>query len=225
MRDVAQELKDMLANAALFKMLDGAQLDAIAVKTRSLRVRANTVIVKQGDSALGSYWVVYGQVNVAMTSQQGGEKLIALLGPGKCFGLGEMLLERPHLANITATTDAMLLHTGRAAMLDVAAQNSVFAQAVMSCLGRQFYALVRDIGGYALGAHQRLASYLLRQSRDMPDAVFVLAATKTMIASRLSVTPETLSRLLRDFVADGLISMAGRRITVLDAARLSALVP
>ena len=44
------------------------------------------------------------------------------------------------------------------------------------------------------------------------------------MCSRLSVTPETLSRMLRDFGAGGMIAVSGRRIAVLDAARLSALV-
>lgn len=134
-----------------------------------------------------------------------------------------MLLEQPHLANITATTDAMQLHTERAAMLAMAEQNNAFSKEMMSCLGRQFYALVRDISSYALTANQRLAGYLLRQSQDALERVVVLAASKSMIAWRPSVTPETLSRLLRDFAANGLISVAGRRTTVLGAGRLSGL--
>lgn len=78
-------------------------------------------------------------------------------------------------------------------------------------------------GSYALTANQRLAGYLLRQSQDALERVVVLAASKSMIAWRLSVSPETLSRLLRDFAANGLISVAGRRITVLGAGRLSGL--
>lgn len=224
MRDVAPKLKNILANTSLFRMLSDTQLNAVAAKTSSMRVGSNESIVNYGDAAGGTFWLVYGQVNVAVYSKQGGEKMLAILGPGKCFGLGEMLLEQPHLACVKAAADSMLLYTERDVMLAMAAENFDFAREVMACLGRQFYGLVRDIGTYSLSAHQRLASYLLRQSEAAPERAFELVASKATIASRLSVTPETLSRMLRDFGAAGMIEVSGRRIAVLDPARLSALV-
>lgn len=224
MREVAPMLKNILANTSLFRMLTDAQLNAVAAKTSSRRVASNTPIVNYGDAAEGTFWVVYGQVNVAVYSKQGGEKLLAILGPGKCFGLGEMMLEQPHLAGVRAAADTMVLHTEREVMVAMAAESADFAHEVTLCLGRQFYGLVRDIGSYSLSAHQRLAGYLLRHSQGDADGAFELVATKATIASRLSVTPETLSRILRDFGADGMIKVSGRRIVVLDAARLAALV-
>jgi CRP-like cAMP-binding protein len=224
MRDVAPKLKSILANTSLFRMLSETQLNAVAARTSSMRVGSNQPIVNYGDAAEGAFWVVYGQVNVGVYSKQGGEKMLAILGPGKCFGLGEMLLEQPHLACVKAAADTMLLHTERDVMLAMAAENVDFAREMMSCLGRQFYSLVRDIGTYSMSAHQRLASYLLRQSAGAPEGAFELVATKATIASRLSVTPETLSRMLREFGDDGMIKVSGRHIAVLDAPRLAAMV-
>lgn len=224
MNDITPNLKNILANTSLFKMLDERQLDEIAANTSSMRVSPNMCVVNQGDPADGAFWVVYGQVKVVLYSKQGGEKTLEILGQSKCFGLGEMLLDRPHLAFVRTTTDSMLLHTGRDAMLQIAQENFGFAHELMSCIGRQFYGLVRDIESYSQTARQRLAGYLLRQSRRETSDEIELVANKALIASRLSLTPETLSRLFRDFSAEGLITVSGRHIKLLDSDKLALLL-
>ena len=54
------------------------------------------------------------------------------------------------------------------------------------------------------------------------EARVQLPASKTVIAARLGVTKETLSRLLRQMGDEGLIAMAKRDITLRDRTRLTA---
>lgn len=223
--DDSANLKNILANTSLFKMLDEQQLDAIAAGTRSAQARNNTAIVNHGEAANGAFWIVYGQVKIILHTRQGTEKILEILGHNTCFGLGEMLLERPHIALVKTTTDSMLLHVERDAIMRVAAQNFDFSRELMTCVGRQFYSLVRDIEGYSQTARQRLAEYLLRQSRREISDDIELVAKKSLIASRLSLTPETLSRLLHDLATEGLIAMSGRRIKILDYERMASATP
>ncbi len=223
--DTMQNLKRILANTSLFRMLDEHQLDDITSVTQPIRASTNTCVVNQGDAPKGVYIVVYGQVKIGFDRKDGSEKTLAILGQNKCFGLGEMLLDRAHLAFVKTTTDSMLLHTSREKVLEVAKENFGFAQELMVCVGRQLYTLVRDIESYSLQtAKQRLAGYLLRQSQYQVGDCVELVASKTLIASRLSLTPETLSRLLHDFTSDGLIAVTGRRIKILDYERMGALL-
>lgn len=225
MRDDAAKMKNIIANASLYRMLTPGQVERIAEHTSPLRAAANMTVINQGDPALGTYWVVYGQVHIAVHSKQGGVKMLAILGPNKCFGLGEMVMGQPHQTCVKTTANSMLLHTDREVIFDVASENPEFSREVMTCLGRQFCGLVRDIGSYSLSAHQRLADYLLRQGGErLPNAEIALVANKGVIAARLSLTPETLSRVFRDFSQDGIIKVNGRRITVLDWPRVEALL-
>lgn len=224
MDDITPKLRNILANTSLFKMLDESQLNLVAANTSPMRTSPNMCIVNQGDPAEGAFWVVYGQVKVGVYSKQGGEKTLAILGPGKCFGLGEMVLDQPHVAFVKTTADCLLLHTSRDTILKLAQENFDFAREVMSCLGRQFYALMLDIEAYSQTARQRLAGYLLRQGSPERGNEIELVANKVLVASRLSLAPETLSRLFRDFAAEGLIKVAGRRITILDWNRMASLV-
>lgn len=220
-----QKMKSILSNTSLFHMLDDAQLETIVSATRPIRAAANTCVVNQGDAAKGIFIIVYGQVRLGFDMKHGNEKTLAILDQNKCFGLGEMLLGREHLAFVKTTTDTMLLHSGRETVLNVAKENFSFAHELMICVGRQFYTLVRDVESYSLqSARQRLAAYLLRQREHQGNDSIELVASKALIASRLSLTPETLSRLFHDFSNDSLISMSGRRIKILDCEKLEALL-
>lgn len=73
----------------------------------------------------------------------------------------------------------------------------------------------------------RLASFLLREApRPGMDGTEVirLNLSKKVLAARLSLQPETLSRLLRRLEASGLIRVDGPEITVLDRAALDTAV-
>lgn len=223
--DDSSNLKKILANTNLFRMLNEQQLDDILCATKTMQTKANTAIVSHGDTANGTFWIVYGQVKIVLHTKQGTEKILEILGQNTCFGLGEMLLNRPHIALIKTTTEAMLLHVDRAAIMRVAEQNFDFSRELMTCVGRQFYSLVRDIEGYSQTAKQRVAEYLLRQSRRETSEDIELVAKKSLIASRLSLTPETLSRLFHDLAAEGMIAISGRRIKILDFDRMAAVMP
>jgi CRP-like cAMP-binding protein len=72
---------------------------------------------------------------------------------------------------------------------------------------------------------QRLALYLdgLAQPREGDGGwIARLPVTKTVVASRLGMKKETLSRLLRTFVELGLIEVMQREIGILDRVRLAA---
>ena len=225
MRDDGAKIRNIIANASLYRMLTPFQVDRIAQHTNPLRAAANTTVIQQGDLALGTYWVVYGQVHISINSKQGAVRNLAILGANKCFGLGEMVMEQAHQTCVKTTADTMLLHTDRGVIFEIVDENPAFAREVMTCLGRKFCGLVRDIGSAALSAHQRVADYLMRQVTErVPNAEIALVANKGAIAARLSLTPETLSRVFRDLSQDGIIEVNKRRITVLDWPRIEALL-
>ena len=67
----------------------------------------------------------------------------------------------------------------------------------------------------------KVIGYLLQVAdSDVPSEI-ALPTSKQVIASRLNLTPETLSRIFHDLSDAGLISVQGKRITLHDPARLS----
>jgi CRP-like cAMP-binding protein len=98
-------------------------------------------------------------------------------------------------------------------------QDREFARKLLAGLSMRLHQLVQDVELYSQrSSAQRVIGYLLQLCPssggcDMPLTVD-LPTTKQVIASRLNLTPETLSRILHDLSENGLIEMRGRRIHI-----------
>lgn len=83
----------------------------------------------------------------------------------------------------------------------------------------RLHALLADVEATALKtSSQRVAAFLLAGSSE---GDVVLQTSKGVLASKLSLTPETLSRVLRDLSDAGVIRVKGRRIHICDVAGLA----
>jgi len=65
----------------------------------------------------------------------------------------------------------------------------------------------------------RVASYLLQHAPDDQEC-FDLDVAKSVIAARLSVKPETFSRIIKNLREQGIISIDGNKITIHDRKAL-----
>jgi CRP-like cAMP-binding protein len=75
----------------------------------------------------------------------------------------------------------------------------------------------------ALALHEvsaRVAKYLLDLSLRLGSDSIALDVNKRALAARLGTVPETLSRTLRRFREEGIITVDGARIQILDRTRL-----
>jgi CRP/FNR family cyclic AMP-dependent transcriptional regulator len=66
---------------------------------------ANHNIFSQGDSANSVFYLQRGKVKLAVTSKQGREAVVAILGDGEFFGEGCLAGRRLRIATATAITD------------------------------------------------------------------------------------------------------------------------
>ena len=99
-------------------------------------------------------------------------------------------------------------------------------------MSMRLHGLVRDVEAYALhNATERVASFLVQslESDESGGAVSTaantleLSASKQVIASRLNLTPETLSRIFHTLSDSKLIRVDGKLIHVLDVNNLRRL--
>jgi CRP/FNR family transcriptional regulator, dissimilatory nitrate respiration regulator len=98
-----------------------------------------------------------------------------------------------------------------------------FARAMLASMSQRLHALVTDFEAATVHrATERLAAYLVSLVDPAGPSTATLPASKTVIAARLGITKETLSRLLRRFAQEGLIAVGRRQITLLDRERLHA---
>ena len=216
-----------LANLPMFSEMSREELDRVAAATLPVHAPKGQAVFQCGDPCTGFHVVVYGQVKLGFTSPQGIEKVVEIVSPGQSFGEALMFLGSPYIVFAQALSDTMLLHVAKHAVLDELARDPGFARRMLSGLSRRLHGLVRDVEAYTLRSGQeRVIGYLLADVADVtgngkPVEVH-LTPGKSVIASRLNMTPEHFSRILHELMDKRLIKVDGRDVRVLDAGRLRA---
>lgn len=210
-----------LANLTLFKDLEVGDLQRIAAGAALVHAPKGRVVFRRGDPCAGIYAVLFGHVKLALHASQGGERVIDLIRPGQTVGEAAVFLDQPYVTTAEALEDSALVLITKATVLAEVDRYPAFAREIIKSLSRRVFRRIGDLESYTLcSAAHRVASYLLN---DLPrpaenDAACVtLPAAKGVIASRLNLTQEHFSRILRDFSTAGLIEVNGRSIMISDA--------
>ena len=228
MTDSETDLTPLLARISMFSELRPEQLAQLAAQSRCRSLARSEVLFQRGDPCHGFYYVIRGQVKLAFSSSQGNEKVVEIIGAGNTFGEAVMFLDRPYPVFAEALVHTELLRVGQAAVFGLLETDPSFARGMLAGMAIRLHTLIRDVESYSLSnATQRVIGYLLQEAhgQDADGAAgphsIRLVASKQVIASRLSLTPETFSRTLHVLAEAGLIAVDGRSIELLDLQRLA----
>lgn len=216
----------ILANLPLFKEMSPEEIERIAQGCREIHVTRGEILFQRGDQPHGFYVVVHGQVKLAFSSPQGIEKVVNLVGQSKTFGEAVMFMNTPYPVYAQALMDSLLLHISKAVVFDGIERHQGFCRKMLAGLSSRLHNLIADVEAYSLrSCTQRVIGYLLQHdvsAEDVGKELSVkLPASKTVIASRLNISPETFSRVLHDLTTAGLISVKGKDVHIYDIEKLA----
>ncbi len=214
----------VLASLPLFQQLRESEIINLAAGTHEVGLCKGQILFQKGALLEGFYAVVHGQVKLSFSSPRGHEKVVSILGPGQSFGEAVMFMECPCPVFAQALADSNLLYIARQGIFAAIDHDSAFARRMLAGLSMRLHGLIQDVEGYSLHtATQRVIGLLLQLASigTSSSVECTLPANKHVIASRLNLTPETLSRVLHSLHEAGLIEVRGKRITIRDPGRLS----
>ena len=216
------DIPSLLRRIPLFSELSEEDIQLVTRYTRERQVARGEVLFQRGDLPHGFYFVVSGQVKLAFSSSQGTEKVVEIVGPMQSFGEAVMFMNHPYPVFAEALSETVLVHVGQAVVSELIDQDSTFARKLLAGMAIRLHGLIQDVESYSLrSSTQRVIGYLLQVADSDAPCEIALPTSKQVIASRLNLTPETLSRIFHDLSEAGLISVQGKRITLHDPARLS----
>jgi CRP-like cAMP-binding protein len=216
------DIPALLVQVPLFSQLSAPQLAHIAEGALPRRLGKSETLFQRGDPSSGFFIVVFGQIKLAFSSSQGNEKVVEVIGPRQSFGEAVMFVDRPYPVFAEALGDSLLLHIPRNAVFDLLEADASFSRRMLAGLSMRLHSLIADVESYSLrSSTQRVIGYLLQQCPEEGGATEIsLPAPKQVIASRLNLTPETLSRIFHDLTTANLIQVHGRLIAIPDVERL-----
>lgn len=176
----------------------------------------NAVLINEGDVGDSLYIVISGRVKVYSSNAAGREVVIAFHGPGEY--VGEMSLDgSPRSASVVTLEPTTCAVVTRASFRQFILAYPDFALHLIEKLIERVRLTTENVKSLALSdVYGRLVKLLLALAVERDGNLVVPEKlTQQDIAERVGASRDMISRLLKDLVAGGYLSIQDRTITVL----------
>lgn len=208
---------DALRQSHLFSELSEEQLARVRRHSHITDLVEGESLFFQGDEVSSFYLIVSGRIKLYRVSADGKEKVVEIMEDGATFAEALMFLSHPHYP-VTATAIA----PSRVIGINCREFKSMLRESIDTCfllLGSMSFrlrGLIKEIDTLSLDTGTvRTVAYLLSQAPKDADS-YELQVAKSVIASRLSVKPETFSRILKHLHQENIVTIEGRNVTIHD---------
>ncbi len=221
-------LTNTLRSCQLFVGLPPADIATIVALVVTKTLEKGGYLFHEGDVSSGFYIVQKGAINVHRVNAAGKEQVIHVFRTGESFAEATLATERGYPAEARATEDSQVLLIQKAGFIALLRKQPELALRMLGAMSGHLRVLVGQLEDLTLkDVETRLANWLVKRCPDgsaSKPVVIELKGTKRVLAAELGTVGETFSRTLARFRELELVSVKGRRITVLDPAGLRALL-
>jgi CRP/FNR family cyclic AMP-dependent transcriptional regulator len=175
--------------------------------------RKNDVIFSQGHPADAVFYLQQGKVKVVVTSEQGKEAVVAVLGEGEFFGEGCLIGQPLRLATAKAMTDTTTMRLKKAEMLRFLHAEPSFAELFTAHLLTRNSRVEEDLVDQLFNSSEkRLARILLLSANfgkeGKPEPITTKISQETL-AEMVGTTRPRVSFFMNKFRKLGFINYNG----------------
>lgn len=211
----------LLRKMSLFKGLDDEAFGRLLCHAKVQKVARNEVIFVEGEPAAQLFLVLSGWIKLWRQSEDGHESVIGVFAEGESFAEAAIFDQKGYPVSAIAADDSRLLAISAASVLREFRKNPDYAINVVADLSRHMRLLVRQIEQLSVSSStERLARFLVKLCpKDAEEAVVRFPVEKALIAGRLGMQPETLSRGLAKLRKIG-VNTKGSMVTIDDVEAL-----
>ena len=210
----------------LFGGLNDDQLARLLQTAHIIRLDENQQLFQCQQQARQFFMVRSGTIRLYLSAPDGTEKVIHLITAGETFAEAITFMEgQVYPVNASALDPCEVLAFSNDTFRAILRDSTDTCFRLMADMSTWLKKQIQDIDALTLqNATLRFTNFLLRQipAGELHDVKIELAAPKHVIASRLSIQPESFSRILRNMQKGGLISVEGSCIHIADVEALGA---
>lgn len=206
-----------IRSVPLFQTLTERALDALVASSTLRGVPRGTTLFLQDEPADRFFVLLDGWVKLYRLTRDGGEAVVHVIAPGESFAEAAMFANGRFPVCGEAVSDARVMTLTAAGFARCLREDDAVAFAMLGSLSLRLRHLVTQIEQLQVQpTPQRVASFLLRFCPEGGGrASFTLPFDKALVARRLGMQPETLSRALARLRAAG-VETQGAQVTVAD---------
>jgi len=198
-------IRELLTSVELFAEMNEEEIDDLTTLAQIKKLDKDTTVFHAGDPADAVFVVASGRVKVVITSSDGKEFILTVLGAGQVFGEMALLESAPRSASVVTLSAVEVLVISRADFQRLLDSNARISQRLMAILSRRLRRANAKMESLAyMDVAGRLARYLLDLARDHGQRlgngwVVVRRPTHSDIAHSIGTSRETVSRLINEF--------------------------
>ena len=179
-----------------------------------LEHRSEGVIFSQGDAANSIFYILRGKIKIVVTSKQGREAVVAVLGEGDFFGEGCLIAQPLRLATAASMIDATVMRVEKAEMLRLLHAEPHFAEVFTVHLLTRNSRVEADLADHLFNSSEkRLARALLLLANfgkeGRPEPIIAKISQETL-AEMIGTTRPRVSFFMNKFRKLGFIEYNGR---------------
>ncbi len=213
-----ETIKKVALECFLINQLPSSQIEVLLNASSVIDVKENQILTKENQTADAFYLVLCGEFKVAKVSPKGIEKILHIIQPRETFATVLMFLENPVCpVTITALMDSKVLAIPSKLYKSMLAKSPEACFRLLADFAQRNRQLIDEIESVSLkNANYRVIDFLVKQSTTSADGktTIKLRISKQTIAARLSIKPETLSRILTKLKKDSVIEQNEKCITI-----------
>ena len=190
------DIERALRRVPLFCDISAEVLKAISLEAVPASYRPKDFLFEAGGKPDYLHVLFEGTVKMT-TGSDGRESIIELLQPVDCFLMAAVLTSKPYLMSAQAIDQVKVLLVPSKLLRQLVSNESRLALTMVASLANQYRQMVRHVKDLRLRtAAQRLGIYLLGLVEKGDSDTLALPFVKKLIAARLHMTPESMSRAI-----------------------------
>jgi CRP-like cAMP-binding protein len=224
MPDNTEIIKQNLKRHHLFSELTDSQLDGVSQFSQVQKLNDGQRLFTQADKVTSFYMVLSGKIKLFRMSPDGQEKIIEIVKPGEVFAEALMFTNQiGYPVSSAALAETIVISINANNFQEMLRGSTATCLLLLGSMSFQLRKLIKEIDTITLHSGTcRVASYLIQEmSEDREN--FTLDTAKNVIAARLSVKPETFSRIIKNLKNQGILTIEGNSVTVHDIDALKEL--
>lgn len=218
------DIQELLREHYLLASLDDNQFSRVLATIQTLNLEEDSHLFHFGDQARYFFLLKTGQIQLYRLSPGGEEKVIEIIQPGQSFAEAVMFLQMPiYPVSAKAVFTSELWRIDMVVFLGLLQESNALCLHLLGGMSRRLHGAIQDIDQLTLqNASMRVIQLLLHSAPDSTGKPYNLEweTPKQILASRLSVRPETFSRILQQLSRKNLIAVQGKTVDVLDVKGL-----
>ena len=218
------DLREFLVTKTVFKHLTKGELELIPVDDGPEHYKKGEILYEEGTRINGFYCIIRGIVKTFKTGFDGKDQILMFAKPGDIIGFRSTITGELACTTTKIIEDASICFIPGDLVKSFVKTNGDFAMDLLELACNELGEAndyITDIAQKTV--RERLAEVLihLKWSFNLDSDNFLqISLTREELANIVGTATESVIRLLSEFKQDKLIELHGRRIKILDEAKL-----